>query len=89
MTNGTKQTHVEDAKDPSKVLLPTGNLVLVTLCEDESGNHMPFAMPDDLPMDPCHHSAIETPVSGSSDVCTVGLAHLVRSPIASKTGWLS
>ena len=89
MTNGAKQTYVEDAKDPSKVLLPTGNLVLVTLCEDESGDHTPFAMLDDIPLDPCDHPAIETPVSGSPGVCIIGPAHSVRSPIASRTGWLS
>jgi hypothetical protein len=39
-------------KDPGKVLLPSCNLLLVTLREDESGYRVPFTLFDDLFLDP-------------------------------------
>ena len=54
--------HVEDVKDPDKVLLPSDNLVLISLREDESGDCVPFALLDDLPLDLRHSSVIKPPV---------------------------
>ena len=73
MANGANQTHIEDVKDPDKVLPPSGNLVLVAFREDESGDYIPFALLDHLPLDPCHRPAIEASVSGSLCVCISGL----------------
>ena len=46
-------------QDPDKVLLPRSNFVLITFGEDESVDRIPFALPDDLPLDLCQGSAIE------------------------------
>ena len=50
--NETDRTHVEDVKDPHKILLPSSNLVLVTFGEHESVDRIPFTLLDDLPLDP-------------------------------------
>ena len=76
-------------KDSDKVLLPSSDLLLVALREDESGHHIPFTLLDDFLLDPGQSSAIETLVSGSLAVDTTGLAYLVRPPIASRMDWLS
>ena len=57
--NRTKRTHVEDVKDPDKVLLPRSNFILVTFGEDESVDRIPFTLFDDLPLDLDQSSAIE------------------------------
>jgi hypothetical protein len=51
-------------KDPDKVLLPTHNLVLLGLRADKSGDRIPFALFDDLPLNTGQGSAIDTSVSG-------------------------
>ena len=58
MTNRTGWTHVKYVKDSDKVLLPSGNLVLVTLRENESGDRPPFTLLGDLPLDLGHGSGI-------------------------------
>ena len=60
MHNITNRTHVEDVKHPEKVLLPSGNLVLVSLREDKSGECVSFASLDHLPLNLGYGSAIET-----------------------------
>ena len=82
-------THVKDVKDPDKILLPSRNLLLIALREDESGYYIPLALLDDLLLDPGQSSAIEMPVSGSLAVRIASVAHAVRSPIASRIDWLS
>lgn len=47
-------------KDPDKVLLPSSNLVLIALREDESGGCISFTLLDDLRLYLGHSSAIET-----------------------------
>jgi hypothetical protein len=64
MSSRANGTHVEDLKDPEKVLFPTRNLVLISLRADESGDRIPFALFDDLPLNPGQGSAIDTSVSG-------------------------
>jgi hypothetical protein len=78
-------------KDPDKVLLPSRNLILVALREDEPGERLPFTLLDDPLLDIGHGSAIETSVSGIRwlGVRIVGLAHVIKSPIASRTAWVS
>src|SRR5258708_3697790 len=44
MTNETDRTHIEDMKDPDKVLLPSSNLLLVALREDKSKHCIPFTL---------------------------------------------
>jgi hypothetical protein len=46
------RTHVEDVKDPDKVLLPSRDLLLVAFREDESRHCIPFTPLDDLLLDP-------------------------------------
>jgi hypothetical protein len=58
MFNGTNQTHVEDVKDPEEIPVPTGNLVLVALCEHQPRERIPFALLADLPFDLGHRSAL-------------------------------
>ena len=90
MPNRTDRTHVEDVKDSNKVLLPSRNFVFVTLRMDESGNRIPFTLLDDLPLDLGHGAAIGISVSSSISLSAqAGFAHVVRSPIASRTDWLS
>ena len=62
MHNETNQTHIEHVKNPDKVLLPTRNLVLITLRMDESGERIPFTLLNYLRLDLGHGSAIEAPV---------------------------
>ena len=58
-------------KNPRKVLLPGYDFVLIALGAEKSGDRIPFALLDDLPLDLCHGSAIETSVSGSLGVYIV------------------
>jgi hypothetical protein len=60
-------------KNPSKVLLPGDNLVLITLCEDEPEYCTPFTLFLDLPLDPRQSPAIQTLVRGSLGVRSVSL----------------
>jgi hypothetical protein len=60
-------------KDPDKVLLPSSNLVLIALCQDEPEYCTPFTPLRDLPLDPCQGPAIQTLVSGSLGVRSVSL----------------
>jgi hypothetical protein len=78
-------------KNPDEILIPTSDLVLITLREDESGECIPFTPLDDLPLDLGHGSGVTGSVSGlkSPNVRIVGLAYVVRSPIASRTAWVS
>jgi hypothetical protein len=68
-----QQTHIEDVKDPDKVLLPSRNLVLIALREDESEYCMSFALLRDLPLDPRQGSAVQTLVNGSLGVRSASL----------------
>ena len=78
-------------KDPNKVLIPSGNLVFVTLREEESGESTPFTPLDDLPLNLGHGPVIETSVNGlrSLGMRIADLAYVVRSPIASRTASVS
>ena len=59
----TDCTHVKDVKNPDKVLLPSRNLLLVALREDEPGHGIPFALLDDFLLDHGQSPAIERSVS--------------------------
>ena len=74
-------------KDPNKVPIPSGNFVFIALCEDESGDRVPLALFNDLPLDLVQGSAIEIFVRGFRlhAVRIACLAHVVRSPMASRT----
>ena len=50
-------------EDPDKILLPRGDLVLVALCKEESGDHVPFALLGALPLDLGYGTTIEASVS--------------------------
>ena len=89
MPSRTDYTHVEDVKDPDKVLLPSRDLLLVALREYESGHYTALALLDDFFLDPGQSSEIEMSVSRSLAVRTTDLTHEVRSPIASRMDWLS
>jgi hypothetical protein len=89
MLNRTNRTHVEDVKDPDKVLLPSSNLLLITLRENKPDDSIPFTLLDDVPLDPRQGSASEISVSGSLPERMTGPAYTVKSPIALKTDWLS
>ena len=89
MLNRTNYTHIKDVKNPDKVLLPSRDLLLVALREDESGHYTALALLDDFLLDPGQSSEIEMLVSRSPVVRTTDLTHEVRSPIASRIDWLS
>ena len=89
MANRTNRTYVENVKDPNKVLLPGNDFVLVAFGEDESVERVPFTLLDDLPLDFGQSTVIETKVSRVFRVKIIGLAHIVSSPIESRTDWLS
>ena len=89
MSNGPDRTYVEDVENSEKVLLPSRYLLFVALREDESDHRISFTLLDDLLLDLRHGSAIRTLVSGSLTVPIAGLAHPVRSPIPSRTTWVS
>jgi hypothetical protein len=76
-------------KDPDKVLVPNSNLILIAFREDKTEDYIPFTSLADLPPHLGHGSETDTSVSGSLVVRTAGLAHMVRSPIASRTAWVS
>ena len=88
MPNRAGRTHVEDVKDPEKILPPNSNLVLIALGEDESVDRTPFTLFDDLFLHFPHRSAIKSPMSRSL-VVRHSLPHIASSPIASRTEWLS
>ena len=52
-------THVEDVKDPDKVLLPSRDLVLIDFGEHEPVDRTPFTLLDDLPLDLGQSSVVE------------------------------
>ena len=76
-------------KDPDEVLLPGRNLVLIAFGEDKPEEWIPFTLLGDPLLDPHQSSAIETSVSKGFGMRTNGVAHVVKSPIASRTDWLS
>jgi hypothetical protein len=59
MPNQASRTHVEDVKDPDKVLLPGDNLVPIASGEDESVDNISFPPFDHLPMYLNHGPVIE------------------------------
>jgi hypothetical protein len=64
MFNRTNQTHVEDVKNPEEFPIPTGNIVLIALCEHEPRKRIPFTLLPDLLLDLGHGSATGTSVNG-------------------------
>ena len=76
------RTHVEDVKELDKVLLPSGDFVLISLRENESDEWVSFTLFDHLPLDLCHGSAIETSVSGPLGVRSAG--YYSRSQISNR-----
>ena len=72
-------------KNPDEVLPPSRDPVLVGLGKDESDRHVPFSLLDDLLLHLRYGSAIESSAGRPVGVCIVGVAHTVRSPIASRT----
>jgi hypothetical protein len=56
--NITDRTHIEDVKDPDKFLIPSNNLVLIALREEESEECASFAVLIDLPLHLGHGSTI-------------------------------
>jgi hypothetical protein len=80
ISKGTDRTHIEDLKDPHKVLLPTTNLILVVLGEDESKYCTPFTPLDDLLLHLYQGSAIETSVSRSLGVHITGFDSRIQVP---------
>src|SRR5258708_38005023 len=46
MPNGSNRTYVKDVKDPEKVLLPSRDLVLVALRDDEPDHCIPLPLLD-------------------------------------------
>ena len=59
MSNRPNRTHIEHVKNPDKILLPTRNLVLITLRMDEPGEWIPFIVLDYLPLNLGHSSTVE------------------------------
>ena len=59
MTNRCNKTHVEDVEGPNKVLLPSRDIIFITLRMNESGGRIPFTLLDDLPLDLGQGSVIE------------------------------
>jgi hypothetical protein len=46
-------------KDPDKVLIPSSNLILIALREEEPEDYIPFALLTDIPLHLGHGSAID------------------------------
>ena len=61
--HGNDETHVEDVKDPVEVRLPGDNLFLVVHCMEMLGNHISFALLDDLLIDHGHSSEVRPKAS--------------------------
>jgi hypothetical protein len=90
MPNRTNRTHVEDTKDPGKVLLPRCNPVLITFWDNKAEDRMPFrTLLDDPLLDICQRSGIKLSVSGPLYAHMNNMAHVFNSSIASRTGWFS
>ena len=49
-------------KDPDKVPIPSGDLILIALRKDEPEDHIPFALLVDLPLYIDHGPAIDASV---------------------------
>jgi hypothetical protein len=84
----TNWTHIEYVENSDKILVPRSNLILVALREDEPQDYVPFPSFVDLPPHLGHGSVINTWVNGSL-IRITGLTHVVSSPIASNTAWVS
>ena len=89
ISSRTKWTHVEDLKDPHKVLLPGRDLVLIIFGEDESDDRPPFTPFRDPPLNLRQGPTMEMLVSESLGLCIAVPTHAVRVSIAPRTGWLS
>ena len=77
-------THVEHMKNPLEVRPPGGNCLFIVLRVEMSGDYVPFASLD-VPLNLCHSPAIGNSISGSPDISTSGLTHVVNCSIASNT----
>jgi hypothetical protein len=62
--NETNCTHIENVKDPDKILLPSSDLFPIVLRENESEYRIPFTLLRDLPLDTRQGSVIHILVSG-------------------------
>ena len=78
-------THVKDMKDPVEIQFPGGDGLLIVRRVDKSGDRVPSALFDDLPLDLCYSPAIKNVVRTSPKVFITGLAHVVNCAIASRT----
>jgi hypothetical protein len=76
-------------KNPDKIVPPDRDLVLIVLRVEDSGDHVPVTLLDDLPLDLGDSSAIGKSVSESLGVPIAGLAHVVSCPIALSTDRVS
>ena len=72
-------------KDPVEIQLPSRDSILIVCCVDDSGDRVPLALFDDLPLDLCHSPVIKSIVSELSKVNVSGLTHVVNCSIASRT----
>src|ERR1700753_2250981 len=74
-------------KNPVKFQFPSINLILVTPRAEKSGNGVAPTLFEDVLADLRNSSVIKPLVSNLSKLCTVRLAHVINSFIASQTGW--
>jgi hypothetical protein len=58
--NRADRTHIEDVKNPDEFLIPSRNLVLIALGDDESDHRIPLALLIDLPSHLGHGSTIDS-----------------------------
>ena len=82
----SNKTHVKDEKESIEVRSPGYDRRFIAICVEESRDRIPFTLPDDLLLDLRHGAAMESIVSGRSELTTTaGLTHAVNCAIASHT----
>lgn len=86
MADRNDRTHVKDTKDPTQVLHPVSNGLIVALSVEKSRDRVSSAPFDDVPLDLGHSPAVGGPLRKSPHVGTAGSAYIVNRSIALRTG---
>ena len=84
----SERTDLKDVTDLIELQLPGSDRLFVIPRSELSGERVPLASLDDIPLDIGHHPAIEGLVSKSTNVCVTSSTHVVNRSIALRTDWL-
>ena len=82
----TQGTYIEGVKDLIDIQPPCSDPAFILLRAEKARDHIPFALLDDIPLDPAHDTACESSLmSESSRAFTAGITYIVNRSIFSDT----